>query len=298
MALTSDGEPMYVSDETVRALVDEQFPHLADRELGRRYTLEDQFAIRLGDDFGAIFPRHADRDAMYARATELVAGELRHWTFPSSHPIATGQPGHGFPWHWVLVPWISASTAGFVPLHAEAARDLGDAVRQIHRPAPAGAPVNPRTGPSLADCEEDFEAHVTFALERGAPENRVLDAEGARRVFAEGRDRRIDVQPSWTHGRLEPRALLSDRGRFAGVLLWHNFGAGDPAADLGMALNVISLDAQTRFWAGYGTVSVDTRARVVAHQVYAALCFIRTEDPFLERMAWERLIELGLAHEA
>src|SRR5690554_3458542 len=145
----SPTEPLYVSDETVRALIDEQFPEIAGRELGRRYTLEDQFAMRIDDDYGAIFPRLPGRDEHYGRVVELVAPHAQKWTFPASYPIATGTPGHGFPYHWVLVRWISASTAGFVPLHAESARPLGEALREVHTPSPDGAPLNPRTGLGL-----------------------------------------------------------------------------------------------------------------------------------------------------
>src|SRR5690554_213388 len=123
-----------LSDATMRALIDEQFPWLASRELGRRYTLEDHLAIRIGDDYGAIFPRFERFDELYARAADVLRPHTGDWTFPSSYPIATGVPGHGFPYHWVVVEWISASTAGFVPLRRESAGPLGEAIRQIHMP--------------------------------------------------------------------------------------------------------------------------------------------------------------------
>lgn len=294
----SDGEPLYVSDETARLLIDEQFPHLAGRELGRRYTLEDQFAMRIGDDYGAIFPRLESGDALYARVADVVAGPAKAWKFPSSHPIATGQPGHGFPFHWTLVEWISASTAGFVPLHGESARPLGEALRQIHVPCPADAPVNPRTGVGLPALQGQFESLLAFAVDHGAPENRVIDTAAARGVFSQGAEASGNVSLTWTHGRLEPRAVLSDRGLFAGILLWHNFGAGDPAADLGYGANLLGWDMRGDYWAGYGAIDDAVGARADAYQVLAALKYIQIDDPFLLRMAWERLIELELAHEA
>ncbi|MDN4480603.1 phosphotransferase [Demequina muriae] len=294
----SPTEPIYIADETVRALIDEQFPELAGRELGRRYTLEDQFAMRIGDDYGAIFPRLPGRDEHYARVVDLITPHVDRWTFPSSHPIATGVPGHGFPYHWTLVQWISASTAGFVPLHAESARPLGEALREVHTPSPADAPLNPRTGLGLPELEDQFSSLLAFACDRGAPENRSIDADAARAIYEEGEAASQDVSFTWTHGRLEPRAILSDQGAFAGILLWHNFGAGDPAADLGYAANLLSRDMHPHFWAGYGDVSEATAARARAFQVFAALRHIQIDDPFLMRMAWERLMELGLVHEA
>jgi aminoglycoside phosphotransferase (APT) family kinase protein len=291
-------EPLYISDDTLRALIDEQFPYLAERELGRRYTLEDHFAVRIGDDFGAIFPRYGDRDELYERAADLIVPQSEHWTFNASYPIAQGVPGHDYPYHWNLVRWVSASTAGFVPLHSSSAGPLGNAIAQIHRPAPLGAPTNPHTSISLPRLSSTFDALVRAAAESGAPEQREIDVDAARAVFDLGASAPMDVQPTWTHGRLEPRAVLSDRGNFAGILLWHNFGMGDPAADLGYASNLLPREDNDVLLDSYGAVSRATRERIGAFQVLGAVSHIAIDDPFVMRIAWERLIELDLAREA
>ncbi len=291
----ADDVPLYVSDETVRKLVDEQFPELAGRELGRRYTIEDQFTMRIGDDFGANFPRLPGHDDLYARAAELIAPVADQWSFPTSHPIATGVPGHGFPYHWSLVQWTSASTAALVPLTAESALPFGAAVREIHSSSPADAPLNPRTGSPLAQLRDNFESLLSRAGDHATPERRELDLDHAREVFEKGAGASDTVELTWTHGRLEPRAVLSDQGVFSGILLWHNFGAGDPAADLGSALNLLACDLQSAFWEGYGEIADAVVARVRASQVLTALRHTQIDNPYLMRMAWERLTELGLA---
>ncbi|WP_061961363.1 phosphotransferase [Demequina flava] len=291
-------EPLYISDDTVRALIDEQFPWLADRELGRRYTLEDHFAMRIGDDYGAIFPRvqaHAD---LYGRVTDLIATPMKAWSFPASAPLARGVAGHGFPWDWVIVKWISSSTVSFVPLRDDAVVPFARALREVHSPAPKGTPQNPRTSIGLPERLERFALLVERVGETVSPENRVLDTATILDRFESLVDEPIDVPATWTHGRIEPRSVSSDQGAFAGLLLWHNFGAGDPAADVGCALNMVPDHVRDQFWAGYGRASVSTRRRAEAFQLYAALRYIEIDDPYLLRMAWERLIELGLAHEA
>jgi len=291
-------ERVVISDDTVRSLIDDQFPDLTDEELGRRYAVEDHVAVRIGDHHGALFPRSAADDHLYARAADLVAPFARDWTFAASRPIGTGVPGDGYPFHWTLVEWISASTAAFVPLHASSARALGDALRQVHAPADPDAPLNPRTAPTLADHVDEWERLLGFVALRGAPENRVLDVDAADALFRTGVDSPVDVEPTWTHGRLEARAIQSDRGRFRSILMWHNFGAGDPAADLGGAATVVPLDMRDQLYGGYGDVTAATAWRAQSHQLLAALRHIEIDDPFLARMAWERLLELGLAHEA
>jgi len=104
--------------------------------------------------------------------------------------------------------------------------------------------------------------------------------------------------PTWTHGTLEPRAVLSDRGNFAGILIWHRFGAGDPAADIGMASNLVTSDQRAGFLDAYGPISDLTAGRAQGWQLIGALRLIETGDPFLVRIAWERLIEFDLVTEA
>lgn len=297
MPIDAHTEPLVVTDDVVRALIDDQFPHLADQDIGRRYTLEDHLAVRIGDHHGVLMPRFARDDAFFARAADLLAPHLKRWTFAASAPIATGLPGHGFPYHWTLVEWVSASTAGFVPLQGAAARDLGAAIREIHTPSPAGAPANPLTSPPLSALIPEWERLLAFAALRGAPENRVLDAAATHALFAQGAAAPVDSRRMWTHGRLEPRALQSDRGSFCGILIWQNFGAGDPAADIGLAQAAIPLDNQALLFEGYGHISAATSQRARSYLLLAAMRFIELDEPFLVRIAWERLIELGLVHE-
>lgn len=280
-------------DNIMRKLIDEQFPWLARRELGRRYTLEDHLSVRIGDDYGAVFPRFAQYDPLYARAADLLRPLAGQWHFYASYPIATGVPAHGFPYHWVIVEWNSVSTAGFVPLNGDSAFTLGKAIREIHVPSAAHAPLNPLTGVGLEKLSGEFDHALNFAQTTGT-DNELNMAE-TRAVFAEGIRADRAYTPTWTHGRLEPRAVLSDCGKFGGILLWHNFGAGDPAADLGYAANLLPLAQHPDLWSGYGNIDDRAAARAQAYQVYAALRYMQSDDPFLLRMAWDRLKELELA---
>ena len=292
------GESLLITDEQVRALVDEQFPELAEQELGRRYTLEDHLAVRIGDHHGALFPRFAQDDALFGRAADLIRPHIDRWSFPVSAPVDTGEPGHGFPFHWTLVEWISASTAAFVPLHAASARALGAAICEIHVPAPADAPPSDTSAGGLRATLPEWERLLTFATLHGAPENRVIDAEATHASFLAGVEAPIDIAATWIHGRLEPRAIMSDRGRFAGLLIWHHYGVGDRAVDLGTAAVSLPDRIREELHAGYGALSAATALRARSYMLLAALRYIELDDPFMSRMAWERLIELDLVREA
>lgn len=284
------------SDDEVEAMVFGHFPALAGREIGRRYTMPDHVTVRIGDDYGVLMPTIPGQDHLYARVAGLLAPLLPQWTFPLSAPLATGDPWGEFPYHFTLVPWLSGSTAAFVPLHEDSASVLGDAVRQIHAPAPADAPPNPVTSASLSAQADEWKRLLAEAVASGAPENRILDADKADAMWRRAAATPVDAN-TWTHGTLEPRSVLSDRGVFAGILIWHRFGSGDPAADLGYAANLVSLSQRDALHQAYGEASPETMARAEGWQLLGAMRLIEAGDPFLIRIAWERLIELDLVSE-
>jgi len=298
MSASTQPERLAPSDELVERLVFDQFPSLAGREIGRRYTLHDHMAVRIGDDYGAMMPTVPGADSLYQRAAGLLADLLPRWTFPYSAPIATGIPGHGYPYHWNLVQWISASTAAFVPLHESSASRLGSAIHEIHIEAPEGTQESPIASRSLESLGQEWARLLAAAAAAGAPENRTLLVDRATALWESAVQAPNDVPRTWTHGNLEPRAILSDRGSFAGILNWHCFGAGDPAADIGYATNLVPIDVRGVLLSGYGKITDATAARALGWQLLGAVRLIALGDPFLVRIAWERLIELDVVSEA
>ena len=164
------------SDDEVAAMVFDQFPALAGREIGRRYLMQDHLTVRIGDDYGVLMPIIPGQDHLYVRVGDLVGPLLPTWSFPYSAPISTGEPQGKFPYHFTLVKWLSGSTAAFVPLHDGSAQMLGDALRQIHRAAPPSAPSNPITSAALASQEGEWKRLLEATVASGAPENRMLNA--------------------------------------------------------------------------------------------------------------------------
>ena len=239
---TADDGRIIPSDDEVAALVFDQFPALAGREIGRRYAHADHLTVRIGDDYGALMPNIPGQDHLYARVAGLLEPLLPRWTFPYSAPIATGVPQGDFP----------------VPLHLGEV-DLGihgrvrSAARRLRANARRSPCANcttqrPRTRPptrsprvTLAAQEVEWRRLLSATVASGAPENRVLDAAEADDMWQRAAATDIDVRLGRTA--LLSRAQFSvTAGAFAGILIWHRFGAGDPAADLGYAANLVSLE--------------------------------------------------------
>ncbi|PKQ27186.1 MAG: hypothetical protein CVT64_01715 [Actinobacteria bacterium HGW-Actinobacteria-4] len=292
-----DESPFVITDELVIALIQDQFPDLAHHEIGRHYKLDDHTSVRVGDEYGAIFPTVAHWDQNYARNAAFIKPLLPLWTFPWSAPLRTGDPGHGYPYHWVISKWISASTAGFVPLRPEAAAPLGDALRQIHHAAPADAPASATADVTIAQLTPEWESLLAAVAQIDAPEHRLLNADVATALWEQAAKADVAPRRTWTHGNLEPRAVMSNQGEFAGVVLWHTFGVGNPAVDLGAACILIPTDARATMLKAYGKVNARALAAIQGYELLAALRYIKGGDPFLSRLAWERLIELGVVDE-
>src|SRR5690554_5193168 len=151
-----------ISRETVRALVDEQDPDLANLPLGERFDGWDMAMYRLGGDLAVRLPR-------VERAVSSLISEMRFvprlstgWDFPFPQVVRSGLPGHGFPWPWAIVTWVPSATADRVPLSTEAGPRIGRAIAHIHQTADADAPFNAEQSLDFADRQADFD----WALEQ------------------------------------------------------------------------------------------------------------------------------------
>ncbi|WP_084074370.1 hypothetical protein [Demequina sp. NBRC 110052] len=294
--MTEATQRLVISDELVQSLVRDQFPDLADKEIGRHYALPDHTAVRIGDHHGLHLPTVPGLDEYYARSASLIAPFLDTWTFPLSAPRRTGTPGHGFPYHSELVNWINASTAGFVPLERSEAGPLGDALRQVHTSTDAPY-ANPTSSVPLEAKSDAVRAAIGRTIAAGGPESRTLRAEDAASLWADALAATDDHETTWTQGWIEPRTVLSDQGRFAGLLVWRYFAAGDPGSDLAGALALLPTDSHDDLLAAYGGVSPTARRRLRGHLLVTCLKWAADPDPFTQRLGWQRLLELGLVDE-
>ena len=118
-----------VSPETVRRLVDEQFPQwrsLPVRAIASPGTVNAIF--RIGDQLAARFPleaRDVDATRHCLESEAEAARELAQSTrFPTPAPIAIGEPGPGYPRPWSVQTWLPGATAD----HA----DPGESVAFAH----------------------------------------------------------------------------------------------------------------------------------------------------------------------
>lgn len=262
----------------VRALLRQAPAALRSEDVRRVARGWDNAILRVG-------ATHAVRLPVRDLAAPLVTKEAR-WAATLVAPLAgsgvrapvpvfVGEPAHGYPWRWTIVPWLDGDLLDDLPVarRVTVADDLAAALAAIHRPAPADAPRNPYRGCPLADRAQAVAVRrAVVEAQLGAAAGPVYDA------WAAGLSAPPWHGPDlWLHGDLHPRNLLHADGRLVGLLDLGDLGAGDPACDLGIAW--LAFDATTRarlraslacYGAGYDEATW-VRARAWAASIVTAL---------------------------
>jgi aminoglycoside phosphotransferase (APT) family kinase protein len=224
-----DGPPgeIQVDLELVEVLLAQQHPNLASLPLRAAECGFDNYMFRLGESFAVRLPRSS-------AAARLLANEQK-WLITLSDrlplqipvPMRVGQPAFGFPWRWSVVPWLPGSTAEAVPVHAGEAPRLASFLRALHVPAPANAPRNfDRASPLTSRAEAIAERMTRLERTTDVVTDRVRDA------WRESLDAANDTEPTWIHGDLHARNVLTLDGMITGVIDWGDMTSGDPAIDL------------------------------------------------------------------
>jgi aminoglycoside phosphotransferase (APT) family kinase protein len=230
-----------VSLETVRALVDEQFPQwlgLPIQGVASQGTVNAIF--RIGERIAARFPleprdvgstlRRLEAEAEAAR--ELV-GRTR---FPTPMPVAIGEPGAGYPLPWSVQTWLPGVVAteedpgGSIAF----ARDLAEFVAGVRAIDTRGRVFSGKGRGG------DLRSHDAWMETCFRHSERLLDVPRLRRMWTAMRSLpRGAARDVMTHGDLIPGNVLVSDGRLAGVLDVGGLGPADPAVDLVCAWHLL-----------------------------------------------------------
>ncbi|MFH8491305.1 aminoglycoside phosphotransferase family protein [Streptomyces longisporoflavus] len=230
-----------VSPETVRTLVEQQFPEwrsLPVRSVASQGTVNAIF--RIGDRFAARFPlESADPDSARrrleseAQAARELAGRTR---FPTPEPVALGEPGAGYPLAWSVQTWLPGVVAAHDdPAQSPAfARDLGDLIGDLRAIDTQGRTFagSGRGG--------DLQSHDAWMETCFGHSEQLMDVPQLRRIWAGLRELpRGAVEDAMSHCDLIPGNVLVSAGRLAGILDVGDFGPADPSLDLVSAWHLL-----------------------------------------------------------
>jgi len=231
-----------VSAETVRALVDGQFPGwrgLPIMAVPGPGTVNAIF--RIGDDLAARFPLHPGAAAAVRSGLEREASAARELAgrtrFRTPEPVALGGPGPGYPLPWSVQTWLAGVTAADDDPGESAgfAHDLAEFIAGVR-----AIDIRGRTfsGPGRGGDLRTHDEWMETCLARSGP---MLDVPRLRRMWQVLRD--LPRGPGgdvMSHGDLVPGNVLVSGGRLSGILDVGGLGPADPALDLVAAWHLLA----------------------------------------------------------
>jgi aminoglycoside phosphotransferase (APT) family kinase protein len=215
-----------VSVDLVRALLAEQHPQYAHLSVSFCGEGWDNFTFRLGDELAVRLPRRAAAIDLLEREQRWL-GQLPKLPVPIPAPVASGKPGHDYPWNWSIIPWIAGEVVDHAPLGADQGPALAAFLKALHQPSPIDGPINPWRGVRLEPRRKTFAP----CLDRLRATSEVITP-SIDRAWLDALDAPAFEGSAWLHGDMHAQNVLSHEGRLAGVIDWGDMGCGDPAVDL------------------------------------------------------------------
>ncbi len=234
-------DQLTVSPETVRALVDEQFPQwrgLPVTSVASQGTVNAIF--RIGDRLAARFAVQPGDVGSVRRSLESEAEAARELAgrtrFRTPEPVALGEPGAGYPLPWSVQTWLPGAVATEEdPGESVAfAHDLAEFIRGARAIDTHGRTFSGRgRGGDL----RSHDAWMEVCFERSG---QLLDVPRLRRAWNALRDLpRGTAGDVMTHGDLIPGNVLVSDARLTGIIDVGGLGPADPALDLAGAWHLL-----------------------------------------------------------
>lgn len=285
-----------VSPETVRGLVDEQFPAwrslpihgiASQGTVNAIFRIGDRFAARFALQPGDVAPTRRWLESEAEAAREL-AGRTR---FPTPEPVALGEPGAGYPLPWSVQTWLPGVVATDEdPGESVAvAHDLAEFIQGVRAIGTRGRVFH---GQGRGGELRSHDAWMDTCFGRS---EQLLDVPRLRRTWAAMRELpRGSAGDVMTHGDLIPGNLLVSDGRLAGVLDVGGLGPADPAVDLVCAWHLLETGPRRVFRADLGCDDLEwERGKAWAfEQSMGAVWYYVDSNPAMSRMGRRTLERL------
>ena len=268
-----DGEVDTDTSLVVRLLAD-QFPQWADLPIEPvRSSGTDNVLYRLGDGMVVRLPRaHWALDQVDKERKWLprLAPQL---PLAIPLPLARGNPGRGYPWHWSVYRWLEGENATPESLSGphQAAEDLAGFIAALQRIDTEGGPP---PGPGDLSRGKPLAVRDRYTREAIAALRDTIDADAVTTAWETAlRAPEWDRPPVWFHGDMLPGNLLFQHGRLSGIIDFGALSVGDPACDLMIAWNLFTGQSRHSFRAALA-IDDATWARGRGWALSQALIFI------------------------
>lgn len=232
--------------DLVAALIESQRPDLASLPVALLANGWDNVSYRLGSERVVRLPRREIAVPLISNEAAWLPVLAPELPLPVPVPEFVGSPGLGYPWPWLVVPYlrgVPAAAAGELD-YSRSAEQIADFLVALHRPAPDGYPINPYRGTPIQSRAPGVSDRLQLLDEDAREIVHRLWEESVAAPEHEG-------PPLWIHGDLHPGNVLVDAGVVSGIIDFGDITAGDPATDLAVVWSLLD-PAQNEFWNSYG----------------------------------------------
>ena len=150
-------DEVLVGEDTVRALLRDQFPRWADLQLRRIADSGTDNAIyRLGDGLGIRLPRVHSAEAQIEKECRWLPELAANLPAAVPVPLAEGRPGRGYPFPWLVYPWLEGTSLDQTAVDGweDLALDVAGFVLALEQAEPGGGPPPTRRGTPMAQYDE------------------------------------------------------------------------------------------------------------------------------------------------
>lgn len=228
-------DEVVIDEETVRHLIDHQFPEWERLALTPAGHGTDNHMLRLGDEFVVRLPRTSGTATDVAKEQEWLPSLAPHLPLSIPEPVALGRPNERYPFPWSVYRWVDGTV-----LHPERmedlqrlGRDLAGFVRALHSIELMGArreePLLSYRGGSLRDLSHKTLENLN-ACRRLADLD--LDLDGLKSIWLGAMELDEPQLPhTWMHTDLKPSNLLVRDGTLVGVIDFGGLSVGDPTCE-------------------------------------------------------------------
>ena len=231
----------------VSRLVAAQFPQWAGLPVTRLEQFGwDNITFRLGSDLSVRLPSGDSYAPQVDKEHRWLPVLAPHLPLAIPQPLAKGEPGLGYPWHWSVCKWIEGEPAtheGIADLN-DFAIQLADFLSALYKVDPAGGPPAGehsffRAGPLASYDGETRDAISAFGDE--------IDDDAAINLWQTALSEKWSAPPVWVHGDVASGNLLVREGRLSAVIDFGCSAVGDPACDLTIAWTFLSGESRNAF---------------------------------------------------
>ncbi|MCB1050271.1 MAG: aminoglycoside phosphotransferase family protein [Acidobacteria bacterium] len=276
--------------QIVRHLLDRQFPQYRHLELQEMAPGWDNAMYRLGPDLAVRLPRRKVAAPLIQHEMRWLPELAQRLPLPIPAPLHLGDPDETYPFPWLIVPWLSGTTANVDPPRPDQAEVLVSFLKNLHVAAGPDLATNPFRSVGLESKVEVINQRLARIRQFAQLDPRLLQMW----------QRALNCQPShqrtWIHGDLHARNVLVQDGQFSAVVDWGDIATGDPAVDLAGIWSLFpDREARAACINGYGTPDPDFWLRAKGWVFYVGIVLVDSgaiDHPEHLAMGWNHLNRL------